>query len=350
MRDNVTLVLPTHNRPRLLARALHFYANSQLPLLIIDSSPEPSDLAGLKRPGVSYRHCPGTSYEGKLIRPLNEITTPLVAFTADDSFTLPSAVAACAEHLLARPATAAAYGRYASVAQRGQELLVDSCYDANPSGVHGNRAAERLREIFQPYVPPFYGVVRTEVWRDTLAAPFGQMSFYGVLELTQAALTAIHGQIAVLPLLYSVLEDVPSLAQASAHGLERLDSEPGLRGQYAAFLGHLAGVLARREGLGQDEALAVVEQGMEVFIREYCPPKGRKTVAGRVARELRQGLRLLSGAKTSQKAGEEMRKRARGEALLASLSVENRREFDSIAALVKNIALFSPHPEHRTGS
>ncbi len=334
MRDTVTIVLPTHNRPRLLARALAFYADSPLPLVVIDSSAEASSLAGLGRPGVRYLHCPGATYEGKLRRPLEEIATPLVAFTADDSFTLPSAVEALAGHLLERPELAAAYGRYATLARRGRELLVDACYDGSPLGVHGGTAAERLRQIFQPYVPLFYGVVRTGVWRDTLAGPFERMSFYGVLELTQAAVTAIHGQIAALPLLYSVLEEVPSVAQASPHGLERLDSLPGLRGEYAAFLGHLAGVLARREGLGPDQALAVVEQGLQVYLRAYCPPKARKTLAGRVARELRQGLRRLSGAKARQRAAEDAGRRVRGQALLAGLSAEDRRAFDSIAALV----------------
>lgn len=349
--DAVTIILPTHNRPQLLKRALHYYKGCGLPLLVVDSSSVAADLSAYGDMDLRYVHCPGSCYEKKLIQPLAGISTPYAAFTADDSFTLPGAVAACARFLEENPDHAAAYGRFISVAARPAGLVVDSCYDANTEGVLADTPGERLLQLFSRYVPPFYAVVRADVWRSTLAAPFERLRFYANLELLQAAVTAIYGKIAALPMLYSVVEELPSLGQASAHGLERLDSLPGMRAEFQAFIDHLASLLTRLHGLPMPEAQAVALRGLEQYIRLHCPPKAPKTAASRILRELRQGLRLLTGAKARARRLQDAQRKARVTGLFAGLSGADRAAFDSIASLVQHgYAPSHPHPNSRTDS
>lgn len=84
MRDKVTIVIPTHNRPAILNRAISYYSSWDCQIIICDSSPEIETVH--KHKNVDHRHHFGESFSEKIYNALKCVTTSFVCLCADDDF------------------------------------------------------------------------------------------------------------------------------------------------------------------------------------------------------------------------------------------------------------------------
>lgn len=269
MQAPVTIVIPTHRRPRFLARALEHYAPAGFPVLVADSSDQPQAGAG-SLPGVVYHHMPGVPFLEKVRSIMPLVGTPCMAFCADDDFTLPRAARACAEFLLANPDHSSAQGHYVMAMPTHAGVELSPGYPANfQVRVDAEDPATRLRQLFSPYVQNFYAVHRTETWRAFYALPTERIPHYCVLELLGAMLGAILGKHKVLPLFYSVRDRSLDDDRGNPLRRENIDvvmSQPGHTAEYETFLSSLAGHLSAAAGLGQDRARRAVQEAVELFV------------------------------------------------------------------------------------
>ena len=90
--QNVTVIIPAHNRPERLRRLLDYYSRTDIKVLVPDSSDHPFADAE-KYPDITYLHRPKLHFLLKLKEVLPMISTPYVLYCADDDFAVPSGIA-----------------------------------------------------------------------------------------------------------------------------------------------------------------------------------------------------------------------------------------------------------------
>lgn len=81
--QNVTVIIPAHNRPERLRRLLDYYSRTDIKVLVPDSSDHPFADAE-KYPDITYLHRPKLHFLLKLKEVLPMISTPYVLYCADD--------------------------------------------------------------------------------------------------------------------------------------------------------------------------------------------------------------------------------------------------------------------------
>lgn len=341
MQPQVTIVILTHKRPRLLARALAHYlppaqANA-LPILVADSTPEP--FASVPA-GVRYRHLPGLSVEAKLelVAPL--ITTPLAVLCADDDFTSVASILRCAGFLAGRPDHSGAHGHYLRVLrQQGAApgaAVVEPCYlDTHRAVIASGDPRQRLLELNRPYVPLFYAVLRTEVLRLAFGPGHGRAAFYASSELALGLVAAMLGKVAVLPTLHTVRDIIPSqdLSGGRSDDLGVVSASPQYREVYSPFIDRLSGVMAEVSGLPAGEARQAVLDSVAGFVAGYCQRGGRRPLWRKLPKYCRRLARYaLPGVAARQDAAARAAREAALDAYLAPVSPEARAEQDDILA------------------
>lgn len=166
----LTVVLITHNRPAFLRRALQYYSGLPCKVLVLDSSSErpEGDFSA-----VDYQHLPQFAYWGmqaKLTYGVEQLTTPYMAFAADDDFILHESLAESVNFLEANRDYGLCHGyclMYLALAgsvsyyRRDKKICEDYASE---------RAEDRVLDFMHQYVPPFYGVCRTSIIKDWYAA------------------------------------------------------------------------------------------------------------------------------------------------------------------------------------
>jgi glycosyltransferase domain-containing protein len=330
---HVTIVIPSHCRPVLLARALAHYAPAGLPVIVADSSPEPQ--AGLPQ-GVDYLHLPGVGVEAKLELAAARVATPLAVLCADDDFTCLRSIRRCAEFLLAHPDHSAAHGHYLRVVRGRGGAVVEPCYvDTHRARIDADDPATRLVQLNRPYVPIFYAVARTEALRLAFGPGHGREVFYAASELAIGYAAAMLGKVAVLPTLHTVRDIVPSqdLAGARHDNLAVVSAAPEYREVFGLFIRRLTGELVRVSGLDAGAARAALMASVAGFVEGYCRRGPRRPFwrklpkyGRRLARAVVPGLAAREDAEAEQE-----RKRAVAE-YLAPAGEAAHEDLDDILA------------------
>ena len=207
LQDLLTVVIPTYNRPRLLQRALQYWANVPVRVIVMDGSAEPTPAEDLPHdaPQITYVHDPAL-----LIRRLGHaaqmVRTPFVTLIGDDEFHLASGLGAAVGTLLATPDLVTCMGRAMgfSIAEDGTLNGRQVYPDFSDHVIAGDTAMARMLEHFASYTPStIYSVVRTHAWRMALGASLEQeFPVFASAEIQiELALSAI-GRSRLLPVLH----------------------------------------------------------------------------------------------------------------------------------------------------
>jgi len=91
LRQNITILIPTHNRPAYLKRSLDWFLSGGFRVIVADSSRTLNDeVSQLQNSELTYLHRPGDyeAYTAKINEALRLVETPYVALCADDDFIL----------------------------------------------------------------------------------------------------------------------------------------------------------------------------------------------------------------------------------------------------------------------
>jgi len=337
MQPQVTIIIPTHKRPRLLARALAHYLPAVraglASLLVADSTPEP--FASVPE-GVLYLHLPGVGFEAKLELVAQRIQTPLAVLCADDDFTSPGSILRCAEFLAAHPDHSGAHGHYLRVLRQGGQALVGPCYlDTHQAAITSDDPRARLLELSLPYIPLFYAVLRTEVLRMAFGPGHGREVFYASSELALGMVAAILGKVAVLPTLHTVRDIIPSadLAGARCDDLGVVSTDPRYREVYGLLVERLSRAMAGVTGLSEGEARQAVLDSVAGFVAGYCQRGGRRPFWRKLPKYGRRLARYtIPGVAARQDAAAQAAREAALAAYLAPTGPEARAELDDILA------------------
>jgi glycosyltransferase domain-containing protein len=226
-----TLIVPTFNRPRELARLLTCLARlkADFPVLVLDSSDGEVQEANRALAGdlpldlrlVSYPSA--VSPFEKFWRGSREVLTDLCSICADDDVVLVEALALLASFLGEHRDFSAAHGLYYTFYDRGHIGLTSIVYAGR--SLDQADAQARLLAFFRPYEAVTYALYRAEVMRSGLERVQPVRSLLA-RELLAGALAVVAGKIARLPVVYYGRSLHPSFPYQHWHPIDFLISSP----------------------------------------------------------------------------------------------------------------------------
>lgn len=203
--SDLTIVLPTRNRPHLLRRSLAFYSRYGLPfpIAVADSSdPEfHAHVDGLcgEFPDISIsvrRFPPDYNSWLKIIEVMELQQSRYIGLSGDDDVLIAETLVECVSCLDQNPDVSVVDGREVRVALPGPLLNSHWGYTAvlhQQRAVNSEDPLERLVRYFQSYWPTFYGVHRRDSVIEAFRSAYAMGTENLVSELMQGAVTVLNG-------------------------------------------------------------------------------------------------------------------------------------------------------------
>jgi len=207
LRNKVTIVIPTHNRPKHLKRAIEYWKESGFKIIIADSSLEKFE--SCLPLNISYYYLPKLSFISKQAMVLRNVETKYTLLCAVDDFVTEVGVRESCEFLEHNLDYAVAQGRFISFCPKPElqpnEYEWRSIY--KPLTFDQALPSDRIFNYMSNYrMVVWWGVYRTvvlqKVW-ETTAVNTDDVRFG---EILSAMLSAISGKIKTLDILYSARE------------------------------------------------------------------------------------------------------------------------------------------------
>lgn len=265
LRNRLTIVLITHNRPAFLRRTLHYYRDYPASLLVLDSSSQIDATLQADHPQVEYLHLPQFAYTGlqdKLAYGVERIRTPFMTFAADDDFLLFDGMTQSVDFLQAHPDYGMCHGYGMMYVGRGTEVQYFRRDKRVQEDYGSDDPARRLVDFMGQFLPPFYAVTRTELvqqWYRLL--PAGTSFEWQEIGHTFYLLT--NAKARVLPIPYAVREANVGGSEHNTNVLTVLayqdDAACREREQFAEFLA----------GLPTGLAPLMLEQAKQVVLEAF---------------------------------------------------------------------------------
>jgi glycosyltransferase domain-containing protein len=202
----ITVVIPTHNRPKFLIRSIDYWSKFNISLFIADSSIEYSKPVGFSG---NYFHTPNLSMAEKIYNTLCEVSTPYVALCSDDDFITKSGLISSVDFLEKHNDFSSAQGRMVRFYLKKNKSV--ECYPAYTGAINNQNnhddAQNRVIQSMSSYMLNYYAVHRTASLKEAFRI---SKSFFGFRcwELNVSMTAAIYGKHTTLPCFYFARDDI----------------------------------------------------------------------------------------------------------------------------------------------
>lgn len=267
MLSNTTIIIPAHNRPERLQRLLNFYADTDVHILIPDSS-DALYRGSIPNPERTlYRHLPRMHFFDKLLRVIDEIRTPYVLYCADDDFAIPSGIDAVTDFLDNNPDFSIAQGHYLTFTPKadGSVEFLPRYIRNFDNRIDNATAIDRLNNRRQQYASLLYGVTRSDIFKKIYSFCFrrdGSRRFSNLFlaeEYFNFAMLA-HGKYATMPVFFSARERIEGSATVTTVPVRTVKTSPKYADEFAGYIEALSLMFADATGENFTKAEAVMRE------------------------------------------------------------------------------------------
>lgn len=350
MKNELTIVVPTHNRHELLNRTLPVLCELDFPILIIDSSDVANEMAS-SMPCVDYVYCPGMGIIDKLRKNISErVNTPLMMMNADDIFPLKTAVNNAVDYLIDNPSYSTVQGltfyhRNGVFWQHRKGYELFQADSSSPS--------TRILQHFVNDGHNFYGVHRLDCWREFFDRFPDELAGY-IGEHFQVMMSLLHGKALRTGEIFHVIDSGESI-ETKKGDMRELFEDNKYAGQVELAKVTLCNYMYELEKVPVQAARAVIDSALSMYgVRHndrslyywhdsYVEKKKKKkkTVLDRIKNEWRSLLKKTVNKKEVF-ARKQQQEKVVKESLEAHLSSvlskcppEINEEFNSIREILK---------------
>lgn len=200
MRSLLTIIIPTHNRPALISRAMDYYRTWGCAIIVCDSSQKPIESSYPS--SIQIIHTPDFSLDRKLASAVRQVATPYVCISADDDFLSLHGVTAGIRFLDAHEDYVSIQGHYILFEWVGREIVIRPMYH-DRIGFHIDDAdpADRIVRSLNPYMHHIYSVHRSDVLKESLAITLNR-NLPPMAEFSTALGGMIFGKHKMLPVFW----------------------------------------------------------------------------------------------------------------------------------------------------
>lgn len=265
MLENVTVIIPAHNRPERLQRLLDYYASTNINIIIPDSS-EKQFTGQIKSPRVIYLHRPRMHFLKKVREILPMISTKYVLYCADDDFAVPEAISEITLFMDKNPKYSVVQGHYLTFTPSGNKIKFLPRYIRNhDNSITSSDPLERMRQGRAKYASLLYGVARTDIFQRIYSYCFdktGELRFRNLFlaELFFNHAMLMNGKYATLPYFFSARERIPGSATETTVPAAVIRSSDKYRDEFYGYIKALSLMLSDISGLAADEAEKIIRE------------------------------------------------------------------------------------------
>lgn len=201
----LTLVIPTKNRPEFVFRTVEFWSDSPFNLVVADGSPEPIDEASLRsiKENLQYIHLP-SGVASRIAAAASIVETHYVALASDDEYYIPSALWSCLEELEKSKCLVACCGRALGFRPGKKQILgIEQYPRLCDYSLMFSTSEERLNYHMRNYSPSLiYAVCRADIWKKAWYEISSlDFPFFASAEIRFSMLLSFAGKSKVLPML-----------------------------------------------------------------------------------------------------------------------------------------------------
>jgi glycosyltransferase domain-containing protein len=271
MLKDITLIIPTKNRHLYLARALEYYSNSGLNIIVADATTKKFTLPV---PGnVEFLHYPNVPYCDKLSDVLRKVNTTYTLLCADDDFILPSAIKTCVDFLEGHPEYKSAQGHYVFYNYHHHRFYYTPAYvETIGADINDKLPSKRMASYNSIPIQLYYCVHHTATLKYVFDHSSGKITNLNLVELLIGYAAIICGKHKVLPIFYAQRE----LLYGSAGKSDRIDvisNSPEYKEQYELFLESMIDLLKKEENLSVTQATSIMKNAIvELIARRLNKP------------------------------------------------------------------------------
>ena len=292
---DLSLIIPTYNRSKYLQRILTYYnkKNVKYEIVIPDSSLEIFKTINRKIiksfKGLTINHLDYFSseinYYHKIAQTFDFISKEYSVLCADDDFIIPDALDRSITFLENHPDFTAVGGYYINFLTKlnkneranfyWKRYLTSFPHIKDQMNLNSSDPKVRLTTHFAFFVPTLYYVHQSDIhkmiFRESLpyTQDLGFAASFG--ELLQDMLTAIHGKIKTLKVLYGARESIPVKKgdPAKYAGVIQILKDGSFYEHYSTFRNCLARNLSQKGGIDHISAKKIVNEGMNLYLQRY---------------------------------------------------------------------------------
>ena len=267
---NLSIVIPTRNRPSYLARAMAYYAKfDAIQLIVCDSSEQPFNAEIPKQ--VTYHHFPKASFVEKIQAILPSLAKEYVVLSADDDFLLEHAMIESISFLSVNPTYTSVQGNYIAYYNLGKSLYYLPLYTQRiGKSIDAETPLERIASYWGSGIQLFYSVYQKEAFCQVFQTADTSIRSLNLLEYHIGLTALLLGKNKYLPVFYSVRELISNSAGTNI-GLDVLVSDPNQAVQYEAFITGVSQLFSEVQPSAKHHEEILREQ-----ISSYLSSKGAK--------------------------------------------------------------------------
>lgn len=248
---NLSIVIPSRNRPSYLARAIAYYAQfDAIQLIVCDSSEQP--FTGEIPKHVSYHHFPEASFVEKIQSILPSLAKDYVVLSADDDFLLEHALNESIDFLSANPTYSSVQGNYIAYYNLGKSLYYLPLYTQRiGKSIDFEAPLDRIASYWGSGIQLFYSVYQKEDFCKVIQTADRSIRSLNLLEYHIGLTALLLGKNKYLPVFYSVRELISNSAGTNI-GLDVLVSDPNQAVQYEAFIAGVSKVFSEMQPMAKN--------------------------------------------------------------------------------------------------
>lgn len=270
MISKVSIIIPTHKRPRQLTRLLDYYSNYDYPIYVVDSSPQ--KFQDLKRFGkVRYFYYKNWPYAKKLAVVYPKIKTKYVVFCGDDDFITNEGIKTCVKFLEKHPNYSSAHGHYLYFEdQKKSGVKIEPWYLYSiGAAINSSTPSERLNQLMNHYMQLLYSTTRTKDVREAFnyIKKHKEITNDNLIELLQAIVLCINGKSKILPVLYAIRERTPGSAGTYVDDLETISTKDIYLQQYSKWCKIIILHLVKKQKISLEEAEKEVRKAVNAYLK-----------------------------------------------------------------------------------
>ncbi len=313
-KPEVTIIIPTYNRPEMLRRNLQYLQTQRWsnPILVVDSSVRESALTCEKvitefRQTLSVRLLAldsATPLYAKLAAAVEHTNTPCVALCADDDFLVPDSVLVATRFLLDHPDYSLVCGYAITTTLYNGQLRIK----LYPQGAVENESpVDRLTNLLGDFKSTLWEVYRRDTCLITMrrATEHTYQSIDGGFafrfpELFAACVSVIEGKIGIIPQLLSVRQTpgTHKLYPEKIYGWPAIFAHENFLKHYQDFRDGIATVLKERAAIGIQEAKLIVDKTFLIYKERILNPRPHTILQKILAIIDTQWFRIMQEAKS----------------------------------------------------
>jgi glycosyltransferase domain-containing protein len=283
LNSKVTLIIPTHNRPKHLRRLLGYFNSCKIgcKIVIADSSITENKVRNKETVSlftgldISYldHFLPDVNGWIKWLEAISQARSDYAVICADDDFVVPNCINEAVIFLEKNPDFVLAHGKYVSfetIGGPGKKMQFSWRPIYPHKTIDSSDPRERIVSHFSSYYPTLYAVHRTcilkKIFELTLKYPTENAHMN---ELLCSMFSLVYGKSKSINVFYSVKETISDSCSKVLKDIDSMIGEGTYDMEYDKFKHGLAVHLAKEARISKEEAGEIIDKGMDLYLKRY---------------------------------------------------------------------------------